>query len=161
MITIIAAIGKNGELGKDNKLIWNIPNDLKFFKEKTLNHKVVMGYNTYMSIGHPLSNRENIVLVDDINKIKDTSNLIVYTNIEDLYNIELNTKEEIFIIGGSSLYSYFYKYASKMYLTLIDKECTSADVYFPNINDLEWNIKVLDICEENNIKYKHVLYERK
>lgn len=160
MISLIAAIGKNNELGKNNKLIWDIPSDLVFFKEKTVNHKIIMGYNTYISIGRPLPKRTNIVLVDDPSKIEDKTNLIVYSNIEDLYNIELSTNEEVFIIGGSSLYNYFYPIADKMYLTLIDEIDDDADVYFPTIIDSDWNKTILDSKNENNINYKHVLYER-
>ncbi len=77
MITIIAAIGKNNELGKNNDLIWHLPYDLKFFKEKTLNHAVVMGLNTYKSIGKPLPSRENIVLTDQ--PLEDEG-LIIYND---------------------------------------------------------------------------------
>ena len=87
--------------------------------------------------------------------------MIVYSNIEDLYNIELSTNEEVFIIGGSSLYNYFYPIADKMYLTLIDEIDDDADVYFPTIIDNDWNKTILDSKNENNINYKHVLYERK
>lgn len=159
MISIIAAIGKNGELGKNNSLIWNIPGDLKFFKETTLNHKVIMGLNTYNSIGRELTKRKNIVLTDDLTKVCNDK-VILYDNLEELIKNELNNNEENFIIGGASLYNYFYNYADKMYLTLIDEEDKDADTYFPKIQDNLWKQTELGKNEDNNIKYKHVLFER-
>ena len=159
MISIIAAIGKNGELGKNNSLIWNLPGDLKFFKEITTNHSVIMGLNTYNSIGFPLPKRKNIVLTDDINKITNDK-IIKYNNIEILINNELTNNEENFIIGGASLYNYFYNLADRMYLTLIDAEDCDADTYFPNINYNDWKQTIIGKNEDNGINYKHVLFER-
>ena len=159
MISIIAAIGKNGELGKNNKLIWNLPNDLKFFKEITNNHKIIMGLNTYNSIGKALPNRKNIILTDDLNKVED-NNVVKYSNINEMINAELNNEEENFIIGGASLYNYFYNTADKMYLTLIDANDYTADTYFPKINYDEWKQTIIKENEDNGIKYKHVLFER-
>ena len=158
MISIIAAIGKNNELGKNNDLIWNLPYDLKFFKETTTNHSVIMGLNTYKSIGKPLPNRTNIVLTD---QPLDDEGLIIYTDINKLTSDISDKQEEYFIIGGASLYSYYYPLADKMYLTLIDAEDKEADVYFPNIDKNEWETKVLDFNKENGISYDHVEFTRK
>ena len=155
-ISLIAAIGKNNELGKNNSLIWHLPGDLKFFKETTTNHPIIMGYNTFLSIGRALPNRRNIVLTSKDIKI---DNVIVYHSIEELFESE-NSDEEYFIIGGASLYKYFYEYASKMYLTLVDATDNEADTYFPNINQEEWKKTILLEREDNDIKYKHVLFER-
>jgi len=159
MISIIAAIGKNRELGKNNSLIWNLPGDLKFFKEITTNHKVIMGLNTYNSIGKALPNRINVVLTDDLNKINNDE-VIKYDNINKLIEKEFNNNDENFIIGGYSLYNYFYNVADKMYLTLIDNEDIDADTYFPEINYNEWKQTIIKENEDNGIKYKHVLFER-
>lgn len=159
MISIIAAIGKNRELGKNNSLIWYLPGDLKFFKDITTNHKVIMGLNTYNSIGKALPNRINIVLTDDLKKI-DNDEIIKYDNINELIEIELNNNDENFIIGGFSLYNYFYNIADKMYLTLIDNEDKDADTYFPEITYNEWKQTIIKENEDNGIKYKHVLFER-
>ena len=94
MISLIAAIGKNNELGKNNNLIWNLPNDLKFFKEKTLEHKIIMGLNTYNSIGKPLPRRKNIVITDK--KIELPHEVTVYYDMEKLIENEINDKEEVF-----------------------------------------------------------------
>lgn len=159
MISIIAAIGKNRELGKNNKLIWHLPGDLKFFKDITKEHKVIMGLNTYNSIGKPLPKRQNIVITDDLKKVNNNE-LIVYDNINKLINNELQNNEENFIIGGASLYNYFYNIADKMYLTLIDKEDSEADTYFPIIDYSLWKQTELGRNEDNGIKYIHVLFER-
>ena len=159
MISIIAAIGKNGELGKNNNLIWHLPGDLKFFKEITTNHSIIMGLNTYNSIGKELPNRKNIVLTNDLNKIHNDK-IIKYDNIENLIQDELNNENENFIIGGASLYKYFYNLADRMYLTLIDGEDESADAYFPKIDYTKWKQTTIKENEDNGIKYKHVLFER-
>ena len=158
MISIIAAIGKNNELGKNNDLIWDLPNDLKFFKKTTIGHPVVMGYNTYLSIGRPLSNRENIVLSD---KPLEDDGLTVYNDINKLTSDISNDDGECFIIGGASLYNYYYPLADKMYLTLIDAEDKEADVYFPKINYDDWETETIDYNKENNINYNHVVFTRK
>lgn len=160
MITIIAAIGKNGELGKNNDLIWHLPGDLKFFKETTTEHKVIMGLNTYNSIGKALQKRTNVVLTDNLDKV-DNPDVVKYDNINQLIKNELSNKEENFIIGGASLYNYFYNIADRMYLTIIDAEDEEADTYFPKINYDEWNITTIKENEENSIFYKHMLFERK
>lgn len=161
MISLIAAIGKNYELGKDNKLIWNLKNDMKFFKNTTLNHTVVMGYNTYLSIGRPLPLRRNVILVHD-KKLLNDSNLVVYDDINELIKKEFqDNDEEKFVIGGASLYKYFYNYADRMYLTLIESTCNEADSFFPKIDEKDWNKKIIENNKENDLNYSFVLYERK
>lgn len=161
MISLIAAIGKNYELGKDNKLIWNLKNDMKFFKNTTLNHTVVMGYNTYLSIGRPLPLRRNVVLIHD-KKLLNDSNLVVYDDINELIKKEFqDNDEEKFVIGGASLYKYFYNYADRMYLTLIESTCNEADSFFPEIDEKDWNKKIIENNKENDLNYSFVLYERK
>ena len=161
MISLIAAIGKNYELGKDNKLIWNLKNDMTFFKNTTLNHTVVMGYNTYLSIGRPLPLRRNVVLIHD-KKLLNDSNLVVYDDINELIKKEFqDNDEEKFVIGGASLYKYFYNYADRMYLTLIESTCNEADSFFPEIDEKDWNKKIIENNKENDLNYSFVLYERK
>ena len=153
--SIIAAIGKNNEMGKDNQLLWHLPSDLKFFKETTLNHTVIMGKNTYLSIGRPLPKRTNIVLSSSLEDDK----VIVCKSLEEIKNY-INEDEEIFIIGGYSIYKTFLPLASKLYLTHINKEF-DADVFFPEVNYEEYTSEIVDEGIENNLEYKHVLYKRK
>ncbi|CCX35787.1 dihydrofolate reductase [Clostridium sp. CAG:1000] len=157
MYTIIAAIGKNRELGRDNKLLWSLKGDLKFFKEKTTNHTIIMGRKTFESLGRLLPNRKHVVISSSNNFPKEVD---VYNNIESLLSHYKDTSEELFIIGGAKIYSEFIDYATKMYLTLVDGEF-DADVYFPMFDESVWTKTVLSENEENGLKYKHVLYEKK
>ena len=156
-LIIMAAIGKNGELGKDNDLIWHLKEDLKFFKEKTINHKVVMGYNTFKSLPKLLVNRTHIVLTHhDI----DNKDVLVFNNFNDLINYLNNLDEDIYIIGGSKIYDLFMPLVDELILTEIDDK-SDADVYFPKFNKDDFLKRVIDSNEEESLKYKHVLYRRK
>ena len=155
-ISIIAAIGKNNELGKDNDLLWHIKEDLQNFKKLTMNKKIVMGANTYKSLPKKLDGREYIILsssLEDTNALifRDFHNLLEYINTLD---------EEVMIIGGASIYKLFLPYARKLYLTEIDKSA-DADVYFPEFDKDKYKKKVLKEGNDNNIKYSFVLYEKR
>ncbi len=156
--SIIAAVGKNLELGKNNDLIWNIPEDLKFFRNVTNGHTIVMGRNTFDSLPKMLPNRKHIVLSsrDDF-----PSEVEVYKNLQDLLLKYKDSDEEIFIIGGGSIYSLFLEYCDKLYLTEIDEEDKNASVYFPSFNKELYSCEVISSNEDNDIFYKHVLYSRK
>lgn len=151
LISLIAAIGKNRELGKDNKLIWHIPEDLKYFHDKTNGHVVIMGRNTFESIGKPLPNRINIILSRDLDL--EISDCIVADSLKKALEIaHEREKEEIFIIGGAKVYTDSLPFANKLYLTIINSE-SDADVYFPDYS----NFKVMKESEEfsyKNLKYK-------
>ena len=151
MIILIAAVGKNNELGKDNKLLWNLPNDLKFFKEITLNKTVVMGYNTYLSLPRLLPNRKNVVLYE-----KDLKDVITYHSKEELLN---SLKEDLYIIGGANVYKQFIDDASVIYLTeIVDSK--DADVYFPKFNKNNFQKIFLKENSDGKVKYKHYKYVR-
>ena len=163
MITIIAVVGKNLELGKNGGLIWRLPNDLKFFKEQTEGCTVVMGRNTFNSLPKKLPNRKHLVLtgVDDFNKsIEDVD---IYYNFNDLLEKvkEYASEAKVFIIGGASVYRQFLPYADELLLTEIDAESDEADVYFPEFNKDEYNRCYLASNEDNDIKYIHVSYIKK
>ena len=156
MISIIAAIGKNNELGLNNDLIWHLPNDLKFFKEKTLNQNIVMGYNTFVSLGRVLPNRKHIVL--SFEKVRLPLEVIQFNNLEDLNNYIKD--KDVFIIGGASMYKQFIDKADRLYLTEID-DTHKADVYFPNFDKSLFDKKILGTNSDNGINYTFTLYERK
>ena len=157
-INVIAAIGKNNELGKNNDLVWRLKGDMMFFRETTMGHPIVMGRKTFESLPKVLPGRKNIVI---------SSNEILNDEIERYKSIKeflLKYKEfneDVFIIGGASIYKQFIDLASKLYLTEIDAVAKDADVYFPMFNKLEWNKEIISEKEENDIKYNHVLYKRK
>lgn len=157
MISMIAAVGKNRELGKNNGLVWRIPADMKFFKNTTMGHKAIMGYKTYKSLPGNLPGREMIVLSYE----KIDGDVATVYSIDEILDKYLNSEEEVFICGGASLYREFVKYANKMYLTEIDSTDDEADVFFPEFDKNEWNKQILDTGEDKNIKYCMCLYERK
>lgn len=158
-LSLIVAVGKNREIGKDNKLLWNIPEDLKFFKEKTTGKTIVMGSNTFYSLNRLLPNRHHVVLTKDDYKFPDEVD--VFNEFDDLlkYLDKLN-EDEIYIIGGAAIYKLFIDYVDKMYITEIDQEY-DADKFFPEINKEQWNREVLSNNKYEDISYSHILYTRR
>ena len=152
MITIIAACSKNRVLGLDNKLIWNLPEDLKRFKQMTDSHPIVMGRKTFESIGRPLPNRTNIILTK--NKNYKQEGCLVYNNFRDI--LELWEKKDLFVIGGGEIYTMFLPYADKIELTLIEKEF-SGDTYFPKLSS-QWMESSVEIHSNHDFEYKYITY---
>jgi len=157
-ITLIAAVGLNRELGIDNDLIWRIPEDLKFFKENTLNKHIVMGLNTYLSLPRKLLNRKYIILSHKECDVDD--DMVVCHDFLELLEYIKKIDTEIMIIGGASMYAQMINYADKMLLTEIDASAP-ASVYFPDFNKDEWNRDILSEHNYNGLSYKHVKYVRK
>ena len=141
MISAIAAIGRNRELGKNGDLIWRISDDLKRVKELTTGHPIIMGSKTHESIGHPLPNRTNIVISRDASYSAESC--VVAHSLEEALSIAAQSEgsDEIFIFGGAQIYSLAFPYIEKLYLTVIDAKDPSADTFFPLYEDF----KVLDI----------------
>jgi len=160
-VTMIAAIGKNNELGKNNDLIWKFKEDMQFFKEQTMGKPMAMGYKTFYSLrgGKPLPGRKHIVLTS--RNLEENPQITVVRSLEELINYIEEYKEEVMIIGGASIYKAMLEYADKLVLTEIDAEDKEADAFFPEFNKEEWNNELLSEHEENNIKYKHLIYKRK
>ncbi len=158
MFSMIAAIGRNRELGKNGDLIWHLPNDLKFFKEHTIEKKVFMGKRTFESLPKKLPNREHFVLTD-VEIDSDGVNLV--WNLEEFVQKHLNEEEEIFVIGGGMVYKQMLPYANRLLLTEVNAECKEADTYFPEFNKQDFVRKVLGKNEDNGIYYEHVEYLRK
>ena len=156
--SIIAAIGKNNELGKNNDLIWHLPGDLKFFKETTTGKTIIMGRRTFESLPRMLPNRHHIVISSSNDFPEEVE---VFNSLESLLEKYKDIKDELFVIGGASIYKLFLDYADKLYLTEIDAECKDAEAYFPKFNKSDFNREELLENEDNGIKYKHVLYKRK
>ncbi len=156
--SIIAAIGKNNELGKDNGLIWHLPNDLKFFKEVTTGKTIIMGRRTFESLPRMLPNRKHVVLSSS-NDFPD--GVLVFHSLEEILDYFKDFNEELFVIGGASIYKLFLEYASCLYLTEIDKECSEADAYFPKFDKNLYDKEIIKENSDNGINYTHVLYKRK
>ena len=158
MFSIIAAIGKNNELGYKGDLIWHLPNDLKFFKKTTTGKTIIMGENTFKSLRGLLPNRHHVVLSD---KTDYPSGVEVFKDLDSLLKKYESVKEELFVIGGAFVYSEFINICDQMYLTEIDDEFKDATVYFPKFNKEDWEREELFENSDNGINYKHVLYKRK
>ena len=156
-LIIIAAIGKNNELGLNNNLIWHLPGDLKFFKENTINKSIVMGLNTFKSLPNLLKNRNHIVIT---HQNIDNSNITVVHSIEELFKYLEQIDDDVYVIGGSSIYRELIPYANKMLLTHIEAS-HEADVFFPQIDENNWDKELIKENEDNGIKYKHYAYIKK
>lgn len=153
MISMICALGKNREVGFKNRLLWDLPKDLKHFKDITMGHTVIMGQNTFESVGKALPGRKNIVLTLDPDY--QAENCEVSSNLKEIAEKYKGAEEEVFIIGGASIYKQFIQYASKLYLTLVD-DAPAADTFFPDYSEFKNIIFGSEIQEENGIKYKFV-----
>lgn len=156
-LSLIAAIGKNNELGLNNKLIWHLPEDLLYFKEKTLNKTIIMGRLTFESLPGVLPKRKHIVLTKNKEYKKD--GVIIYNDISECLDYIESSGEECFIIGGYHIYKEFLKYVNTLYLTEID-ESFEADTYFPKFNKKLYNKTIIKESSHNGINYKFVKYEK-
>jgi dihydrofolate reductase len=148
ILSIIAAIGKNNELGKKNDLLWNLPRDMKHFRETTRGHTVIMGQKTFESlarddngnqIGRLLPNRRNIILTQDKSFEKEGAE-IVYSVDEAMELLSKTTKEneEVFVIGGGMIYKLFIEKSDKLYITHVDGVFPDAEIFFPTIDETKW-----------------------
>lgn len=157
MIGLIAAVSKNGAIGNKNKLIWNIPDDMAYFKKTTMNHPVIMGRKTFESIGRPLPNRTNIIVTR--NKEFKQENCIVCPSIEEAIGIAETKDTMVFVIGGAQIYQESLPYADRLYLTYIDATPKEADTYFPDYSSFK-KINILEKKEYNGIHYDFRILER-
>lgn len=160
LFSIIVAIGKNNEIGKDNKLLWHIPEDLKKFKEITKGKTVVMGRNTFESIGKPLPDRHNIVLTKDLKSFSNDCNekLEICNDFSKIVEKYRNSAEEVFIIGGAQIYkkSLELGIVEKLYISHIDFSDNEADTYFPEIDSDMWE----KVEEEKYAGWKFCVYKK-
>ena len=160
-LSLIVAVGKNNEIGKNNDLIWRFKEDMKFFKQMTMGHHIIMGRKTFESLPKLLEGRKHLVLTRS--NLEFPEEVDVYRSVEELLEAYKDTEEEIFDIGGASIYAELLEYANKLYLTEIDAEDKEADVYFPSFNKEDFDRTELTHFqdEKTGIKFKHVLYKRR
>jgi len=159
MISIIVAMSNNNVIGKNNKLLWNLPDDLRRFKELTTNNVVVMGKNTYYSLplSKALKNRINIVF-SKTEQIKDVE--IVSSMDEAIFLFKKYKDKEIFIIGGETIYKQFIDIVDKIYLTIVDVDL-DGDTFFPNIDYSEWDIDLEPINDKNEYVFQNSILTKK
>ena len=158
-LSIIACVGENLELGKNNDLIFHIKEDMQYFKEITLNHIVVMGRKTFESLPGILKDRKNVV----ITRSKDITfhdDVEVFRSIEEFLEQYKDYQGEIFVIGGASIYRQFLLYCDKIYLTEVHKSI-EADVYFPEFDKDLYEKEIVKSGESKTLKYDFVVYRRK
>ena len=159
-MNMIFCVDKNYGIGKDNQMLFNLKTDLAYFKEKTINKVVVMGYNTFLSLpdSKPLKNRINIILTTKNIKIDNT--IVVHT-LDELFNTLKNyNSEDIFVIGGASIYNLLLPYCKRFYCTKVDAE-KPATVFAPNLDKTE-NIKLVKtsrIFTENSLNFRFLEYK--
>jgi dihydrofolate reductase len=162
MINIIVAMSTNFVIGKNNDLPWHLPTDMKYFKDTTNGHVVVMGRKCWESIPEkfrPLPNRKNIVMTRDANYVANGA--IVSNDLEQILVSHENSDKQVFIIGGAELYKEAFKYANKIYLTQIYSHI-EGDVYLEGLDIEKWCLKEgSEFYEENGLKFRFELYEKK
>jgi dihydrofolate reductase len=151
MVTLVIAMGLKNEIGADNKLLWHIPADLKRFKEITTDHPIIMGRKTFESIGKPLPNRTNIVVSSKENWFEE--GILIVGSIKEAVKFAKKIDENIFIIGGGTIYEQTMEIADKLEVTLVKTEL-EADVFFPKINPKHWT-KTEEICHEKDEKNEY------
>jgi len=159
-ISIIVAIAQNFAIGKNNDLLFHLPNDLKRFKEITTGHPVIMGRNTLLSLPKgALPNRRNIVITDNPDEKFDRCEMVF--SIDEAVKAVKN-EAEAFIIGGGMIYRQFFPVAGKLYLTLVHQDF-DGDVYFPEIEYSAWNELYREdlFDEKNSFNYSYLNLERK
>lgn len=164
MISIIAGIGKNNELGKENKLLWSLPEDLKHFKNITSGHPIIMGRKTFESISRPLPNRRNIIITN--NKDFKVIGADVVSSLEEAITLATseNKNEEVFIIGGGGVYAQALPLADKLYLTHVDTDFPGSDTFFPEVNCDEWEMTETESHGKDDrhpYDYRFAVYVRK
>ncbi|MFN3772195.1 dihydrofolate reductase [Cloacibacterium normanense] len=151
MITIVVAMGKNREIGVDNQLLWHLPKDLKHFKELTSGHPIIMGRKTYESIGKPLPNRTNIVISRKNDWFEE--GILIVGSIKEALKFAKKIDENVFVIGGGTIYEQTIDLADQLEITLVDATL-DADTYFPKIDEKIWQ-KTQEICHEKDEKNQY------
>ncbi|MBR5973366.1 MAG: dihydrofolate reductase [Paludibacteraceae bacterium] len=160
-ISIIVAVSENGVIGKDNRLLWHLSGDLKRFKALTTGHTIVMGRNTFLSIGKALPNRRNVVLSHSM-KTGDVENVEVFDSVETFVQ-SIQQDDEVFVIGGGQIYRQFLPLASKVYLTRVHVTM-DGDTTFPELSSSEWQeiaMEKMSSDEKNDYDYDFIDYYRK
>jgi dihydrofolate reductase len=157
-ISAVVAISENRAIGKDNKLLWYLPNDLKHFKTITSGHTVIMGRKTYESVGKPLPNRRNIIITRQDIAIEGCE---VVNSIKAALEL-CKTEREVFIVGGAEIYKQSLHLTDRIYLTVVHKQF-EGDSFFPEIKKTDW-VQVSredhQPDEKNSLPYSFITYER-
>lgn len=161
MLSLIVAVSRNNVIGKDNGLIWHLPDDLKHFKELTTGKTIIMGRKTFDSLGRVLPNRKHVVITRSGIDVDD-ENVEVVQDVSDIQKY-IDDDNENFLIGGATMYALLINKVSKMYITRINQDFV-GDAYFPKFNEDDWEIvekRKGPQDEKNNFDYDYITYVRK
>lgn len=161
LVSAIVAAARNRVIGKNNQIPWYLSSDLKYFKRTTLNHHVIMGRKSFLSIGRPLPKRTNIIITR--NPYFAASGCLVSPSVEEALGIALDNGEtEAFIIGGGQIYELSMPLLDRIYLTEVDAK-PEGDVFFPDFDKTQWNLlssEAHPADEKNDHAYTFKVYER-
>ena len=161
MLSIIVAKAKNNVIGKDNQLIWNLPEDLKRFKSMTTGHTIIMGRKTFESLGRVLPDRKHIVFSQNPDfQVNDENVEVVHSMLQIQQYIE--SEEEAFVIGGAMIYGLLMPHVTKMYITQIN-ENFEGNIIFPKFDTEKWEVieREEGIKDENNkFDYEYITYKK-
>lgn len=157
MISLMVAHDPNYVIGKDNQLPWHIPEDLAYFKKNTVGKGIVMGRNTYESIGRPLPKRRNIVV--SRNKDLQIDGTDIVHSLEDAIRLAEEVHDEVMVIGGEQIFRSILPHADRLYITLIHKEF-EGDTFFPAYGD-EWQlVSESERFDSGGTPYSYLIFER-
>ena len=166
IISAIVAVDRNLAIGKGGDMPWHISEDLKYFKKVTSAHSVIMGRNTFASLGRPLPQRRNIGLtsrpIEYSSPLKEGTSLESCRSLEQAYKL-CEGEEEIFVIGGARLYASALQDIDRLYITLVDTEVESPDAFFPEYRDMEWKEirrSARQTDERSGLEFESVVLER-
>ena len=161
IISLIAAMGKNRVIGKDNKMMWHLPLEYKYFKETTMGHCIITGRKNFEATGRPLPGRTNIIWTRDKNYKQE--NCIVKNSLEAALEYAKEQGEsEAFIIGGGQIYKLALAYASKIYLTEVDYD-EEGEVYFPEFDLSDYSKTLVHseaVGEKNKLEWNAYIFEK-
>ena len=166
-LSLVAAVGRNRELGKDGRLIWHLPEDLRYFRELTEDHPVIMGRKTFESLPGLLKNRKHYVVTrrgvtggGDFGGVEEVE---AVSDLPALLEKFKNSEEEAFVIGGAAVYQAALEECQKLYLTEIEAEDAAADVFFPEFKQENYERTVIKTGKDsqNDLAYSFVVYSKK
>lgn len=162
VISMIVATGRNNEIGRNNELMWHLPEDFRWFVKQTKHKTIVMGRNTMNSLGKPLKNRRNIVLSSKNTDIIE--GFEYWSNLESVISNLRGQEEELMIIGGAQLYRYAMDFADRLYITRVKAVFDDADTFFPDLDAAKWELtfnEAHDINETHQFGFEFQILERR
>lgn len=161
MIAIVVAVAENNVIGKDNQLIWHLPADLRFFKNLTMGHPILMGRKTYESIGKPLPGRTTVIITRQ--QDFEAPGCIVVNSIDDAIEEAQTINQDVYVIGGAEIYRQALPKTDTIYLTRMH-HTFDGDTYFPELNEADWEVtseERYEPDEKNKYSYSFITLQRK